>query len=335
MLSSSKFYASENGGNGRKMITWGNLLSCFLSLPRSWGYPAIQHKWDVCQHAITNSQYENHPDIGIHHISLHRIRNSFLERRALPFCDLVQYVLRNSAAMNPEDFVYGLFGLLDNHDRDQLIFDYEMEPMEIYKRAGTLLWKRYPERTLSELLPILYFHGNDNGFPSWVPDFASQAIRGWKDHRTIQTGKAWRSQDTSPFNPDRGTLVLRGIIFDVIDKVIVTPIKFNEIEEIAPFLSHIEELLLAAKNRPIPTSHPLKSLSSLKHEETVLQTLTVSIVETEELFQGLEDEKVWALLMGREILFPSTMMTSEEGNNIHIFARLGAMLRGKLLGARY
>ncbi|KAN0104148.1 Heterokaryon incompatibility protein (HET) domain containing protein [Hyaloscypha variabilis] len=259
---------------GCKIIAWSHLLSCFLSFPRSWNYPDIEHKWEDCRKKVTSSLDESDANIGIHPIALHRIRKSFCERRALPFCDVIHYLLRNSAATDPRDFIYGLLGLLDPQDRKQITLDYELAPMEIYQQVGYLLWKQHTERTLSELLPTLNFHGDDNGFPSWVPDFASQSIRGWQDHRTIQAGKPWRKQTRNPFKLDQSILVLQGIILDIVDNAIPTPNKFSNIEEIVPFLRDVEELILKAIDRPIPPHHPLKPFSGLKHEETVVQTLT-------------------------------------------------------------
>jgi len=206
--------------------------------------------------------------------------------------------------------------------------------MKIYQQVGYLLWTQHTKRTLSELLPILNFHGIENGFPSWVPDFASQPIRGWRDHRTIQGEKPWRKQSGNPFKADQSVLVLRGIIFDVVDNVIATPNNFGSIEEIAPFLKDVEESLLAAIDRSIPPHHPLKPLSGLKHEETVVQTLTKSTVEAEEMFPGLEDEKVWATLMGREGLSPKITTAIGVGGYKRLFTRLSTMLRGKFLGRK-
>jgi hypothetical protein len=227
-----------------------------------------------------------------------------------------------------------LIGLLDQQDRDQITLNYELEPMKIYQQVGYLLWKQHTERTLSELLPILNFYGIDNGFPSWVPDFALQPIRGWRDHRTIQARKLWRKQSRNLFKLDQGVLVLRGVIFDVVDKVIANPNKFGDVEEIAPLLRDVQESLLEAIDRSIPPHYPLKPLSGLKHEETVVQTLTKSTVETGELFPGLEDEKVWARLMGRETLSPEIAMAIGGGKYSHLFARLSKMLRGKFLGRK-
>ncbi|PMD47010.1 HET-domain-containing protein [Hyaloscypha variabilis F] len=319
---------------GCKIIAWSHLLSCFLSFPRSWNYPDIEHKWEDCRKKVTSSLDESDANIGIHPIALHRIRKSFCERRALPFCDVIHYLLRNSAATDPRDFIYGLLGLLDPQDRKQITLDYELAPMEIYQQVGYLLWKQHTERTLSELLPTLNFHGDDNGFPSWVPDFASQSIRGWQDHRTIQAGKPWRKQTRNPFKLDQSILVLQGIILDIVDNAIPTPNKFSNIEEIVPFLRDVEELILKAIDRPIPPHHPLKPFSGLKHEETVVQTLTKSTVDTGELFPGLEDEEVWARLMDRESLSPEIAIAIRGCRYNGLFARLSTMLKGKFLGRK-
>lgn len=319
---------------GCKIIAWSHLLSCFLSFPRSWNYPSIEGKWEDCRKKVTSSLDESNAHIGIHPITLHRIRDLFLQKRALPFCDIFQYLLRNSAATDPRDFIYGLLGLLDQQDRDQITLDYVLEPMKIYQKVGYLLWKQHTERTLSELLPIFNFHGIDNGFPSWVPDFASQPIRGWRDHRTIQGREPWRKQSRNPFELDQSVLVLQGVIFDVVDNVITTPDKFGNIEEIVPFLRDVEESLLEAIDRSIPQHHSLKPLIGLKYEETLLQTFTKSTVETGELFPGLEDERVWAKLMGREALSPEIASAVGGDKYSRLFARLSTMLRGKLLGRK-
>jgi hypothetical protein len=319
---------------GCKIITWSYLLSCFLSFPRSWNYPDIENKWQECRKKINISLDEGSAETGIHPIALHRIRESFIQRRALPFCDIFQYVLRNASATDPRDFIYGLLELMDQENRAQITFDYESAPMKIYQQVGYLLWKQYTERTLSELLTVLSFHGNDIGFPSWVPDFASQPIRGWRDHRTFQTRKAWRKQNSNPFKLGYSVLELQGIIFDVVDNMVASPHNFGNVQEITPFLKDVEMLLLEAIDRLIPQNHPLKPLSRLKHEETVVQTLTKSTVATEELFPGIDDEKIWAILMGREMLSPESAIVTESGKSSRLFARLSMMLRGKLLGRK-
>ncbi|KAH7111205.1 heterokaryon incompatibility protein-domain-containing protein [Dactylonectria macrodidyma] len=319
---------------GAKMIPWDHLLRCFLWLPRSWNNPDMEDIWDDCRKKVASSLIDADTNNGIHPIALHRVRESFRQRRALPFCDIFQYLLQNSMVTDSRDLVYGLLGLLEQQDRDQIVIDYELEAMQIYQQVGYLLWKQHTEQTLSELLPRLNFHGVDNGYPSWVPDFASQPSRGWRDHRTIHARRPWRKQSEHPFKSGQSVLVLQGLTFDVVENVVTTPYEFDDIEEIFPILRDIEELLLEAINRSIPPHNPLVPLSGLKHEESVLQTLTKSTVETGDVFPGLDDEQVWARLMGRELRPPEIAMAIESGKGGRLFHRLSIMLKGKLLGRK-
>jgi hypothetical protein len=65
----------------------------------------------------------------------------------------------------------------------------------------------------------------------------------------------------------------------------------------------------------------------------VIQTLTKSTISLGKLFPGLEDEKVWTRLMGREALSPE-ISTVIRGGGYNLFARLSTMLRGKHLGRK-
>ncbi|KAF4435940.1 HET-domain-containing protein [Fusarium austroafricanum] len=310
---------------GAKMIPWDQLLHCFLLMPRSWDYPDLESIWDDCRKEMASSIDNSDANDGIHPISLHRIRESFQQRGALPICDIFKYLLRNAMATNPRDLVYGMLGLLDEQVRKQIAVDYELEPMQVYQQVGYLLWKQHTNQTLSELLPRLNFHGMDNGFPSWVPDFAAQPIRGWRDHRTIHAIRPWRKQSESPFKSGQDVLELQGLMFDVVKKVVITPVEFGDVEEIASVLRDIEELLLEAVNCPIPPDSPLEPLSDLKRQESMLQTLAKSAVETGDLFPGLDDEQVWAMLVGRETRPP------EPSRPFH---RLSKMLKGKFSGRK-
>ncbi|KAM0552659.1 hypothetical protein ACHAPJ_007756 [Fusarium lateritium] len=319
---------------GDKMILSNHLFESFLALPRSWNYPEMENIWDECRKKVGSPLGNADANNGIHLLSLRHIRESFWLRGALPVCDVFRYLVRSCKATDPRDLVYGVLGLLEQQDQAQITVNYKLEPMQIYQQVGYLLWKQHPVQTLSELLPTFNFHGNDNGFPSWVPDFASQPLRGWRDHRTIHTPRPWRSQIKNPFKSDRNVLLLQGLMLDVVENVVVTPNEFCDLEEIAPVLRDIEELLLEAINRFIPPHSPLKPLSVLKRQESVLQTLTKSAVETGALFPGLDDEQVWARLIGRET---GSLGTAEELANDErgkLFRRLSIMLKGKFLGRK-
>ncbi|KAF4945479.1 hypothetical protein FSARC_14417 [Fusarium sarcochroum] len=319
---------------GAKLISWGCLLYCFLSLPRSWNYPDAANRWDDCRQEVASSLIDGDANNGIHPMSLHHIRESFQQRGSLSVCDVFRNLIRSCKATNPLDFVYGAVGLLEQRDRDQITIDYKMEPMQIYQQVGYLLWKEHTDQTLSELLPILDFHGTDDGFPSWVPDFASQPIRGWRDHRTLQATRSWRKQTSNPFGSSPDVLVLQGLMIDVVENVVVTPYEFCDVEEIAPVLRDIEEVLLEAITRFIPPHDPLETLTELKHQESVLQTLTKSAVETGDLFPGLDDEQVWARLLGRGTRSSEIASEIASGESGDLFRRLAIMLKGKFLGRK-
>ena len=319
---------------GCKIIAWSHLIGCFLSFKRSWDFPDIEDKWEECKRQVVKLPYGSGTDCGIHPVALNRIRQSLQRSGSLSLCDAVRYLLRNSAATDPRDYVYGLLGLLGQRDREQITVDYELEPMKIFQQVGYLLWTQHTEKTLSKLLPVLNFHGTDNGYPSWIPDFASQPIRGWRDHRAIQAGRPWRSQDLNMFKCDESGLILKGIIFDTVTDTVSTPTGFNDVDEIVPFLKDIEALFLQAKTRSIGPQHPLSPLNELREAESVVKTLTESTIEAGELFPGLDDEKVWNWLIDRSSLPPEMSSALADGKNSGIFARLSTRLRGKFLGRK-
>lgn len=46
-----------------------------------------------------------------------------------------------------------------------------------------------------------------------------------------------------PFKSDQSVLILQGLLLDVVENLVVTPHEFGDVEEIAPALRGIEELL--------------------------------------------------------------------------------------------
>jgi hypothetical protein len=56
-----------------------------------------------------------------------------------PFPSAVRYVLRNSAATNLLDCVYGLLGLLPEEDRERITVNYWMKPMVPFQPVSEIL----------------------------------------------------------------------------------------------------------------------------------------------------------------------------------------------------
>ncbi|KAH8662385.1 heterokaryon incompatibility protein-domain-containing protein [Xylariales sp. PMI_506] len=318
---------------GEHSISWEYLLHCFLLLPRSWDFPELQDCWRNCRKAVGHHLESSNLSVGIHPIAMERIRTTFHDEGGFTLWYAFQYVLRNSAAANPRDYVYGLLGLLNQKDQDAITLDYAVDPMQLYRQVGYILWKQYPEETLSNLLPILTFNVADDSLPSWLPDFRVLPLRGWQDHRAIQCPGPWHQQSKDVFKFQENVLSIQGILFDTVSSVIVAPQQFNDIQEIVPFLRDIESSLYAAINRPISPLHPLHSLGALKHQDTVLQTLTRSSIDDDNLFTGWEDEQVWAALLRPESLGldPDGVPQSQPDQ---LFARLSTRLTGKLLGRK-
>ena len=117
-------------------------------------------------------------------MSLSYIREEFRARKSpLPYA--IRYILRNSAATDPRDFIYGLLGLLDEVDRRRIKVDYDIHPMDLFAHVSWILWTDYRYETLEDLLPLLEFHPERDDYPSRVIDFAAQPRLGWRDFQTV------------------------------------------------------------------------------------------------------------------------------------------------------
>ncbi|KAH6665722.1 heterokaryon incompatibility protein-domain-containing protein [Halenospora varia] len=314
---------------GRKGTSWRRLRRCFLSVPRSWDYPEIATKWSTFQKELVSISSENGPHPGIHPMSLDKIREEFHDEGFLPFCRAFQYLLQNSAATNPRDYVYGLLGLLDAETTDQISVDYSIEPLELYRQVGRVLWTRFPEYTLSQLLPILIFHGDESSSPSWVPDLQKQQFRGWRDYRALQAERAWRSQLHRPFIHNDDALILSGMNLDNVEAVYLTPSMFSNSNEMLAELRRLEKAMKVAINQQIPEHHRLHSLSGSKGQETVLQTLTKSIIANEEFYPGMPDDHFWEITMGREPHPADQSIARDGGDPTSFYSRLMTSLSGK------
>lgn len=322
-------------GCGSSFVAWPDLLNCFTSLPRSWDYPELQSLWAECRREVTGSEDDVPATTGIHLMSLDQIYEHFHRDGALSLPYAVRYVLRNSRATNALDFIYGLLGLLQDSDRDRIILDYEMEPMELFQQVSNILWREHYGLMLGDLLPSLEFRPDERNYPSWVPDFAAQPVRGWTDHRSLRAKGllTWAKEVRAPLVAEP-SLLFEGIRFDVIRTTIATPKDFNDIEELVPILVTVEKAILEGITLDLSLSHQLKPLESMKRREIVVHTLTRSMVEYDEpLFPGLDDETVWRIFLQRNAM-PSLVLDSRTSYASHrkrILTRFTKALRAKFL----
>ncbi|KAK4461310.1 HET-domain-containing protein [Cladorrhinum samala] len=327
-------------GCGSSFIPWPNLLHSLALMPRLWDHPSLQYLWAECRREVTGSEDDAPATTGIHPFSLNYLCEDFHDNGALSLPSAVRYVLRNSAASNPLDFVYGTLGLLREPDRQRITLDYDMEPMALFQQVSKILWEEHREAMLGDLLSALEFRPSERNYPSWVPDLAAQPIRGWKDYRSLQASSLlFRPEGVPPpLRADLSTLVLQGIMIDVVKTAIATPGRFDDIEELVPTLTAIEGLVLEATGLDLPLEHRLKPLENLKRAELVVHTLTRSAVVYEEpLFPGLDDDEVWGDLLGRDLLSTSSRDSQQLSGGVprsKLFSRLTGMLRAKFLDRR-
>ncbi|KAK5659002.1 hypothetical protein OQA88_1088 [Cercophora sp. LCS_1] len=325
-------------GCGDRFIKWSELLECFTSLPRSWDYPGLEGLWAECRKDVTGREDDAPGTDGIHLISLDMIRDESRTRGGLDLFTAVRYVLRNSRATNPLDYVYGLLGVLREEERRRIRVDYGVARMELFTKVMEILWTEERGSVVRELLPLLEFCPDGDGFPSWVPDFAAQPVRGWKDYRCLMADGVleWPEGMTNT-KTSENHLVIHGIIFDQVKVVLPTPDAFEQIEELVPVLRQVETAMREGVELDIPSNHRLRSLETLKFKEGVVHTLTRSAVEHDEpLFPGLEDSEVLDAFLGRSDLDFSDLGSWDSGVDSQkpMFHRLTRLLRAKFVARR-
>jgi len=113
-------------------------------------------------------------------------------------------------------------------------------------------------------------------------------------------------------------------------------INAQDIQEMTPFLREIETHLMSAARHPVPPDHPLHSAQRLRQLETIVETLSGSDIETDELYPGFDDESIWEILMGRRDIDPDMI---DNGTTVaelkgQLFSRLFTRLKGKLFGRK-
>ncbi|KAK4442843.1 HET-domain-containing protein [Podospora aff. communis PSN243] len=323
---------------GDKFVRWSELMECFLSLPRSWDHPGLEGLWADCRREVTGSEDDVPGTNGIHLVSLDMIRENVRSSGGLNLFEAVRYVLRNSKATNSLDYVYGLLGILCEGERSRLLVHYEVERMELYRQVMGTLWTDHGDSVLRELLSVLEFspENSDGRFPSWVPDFAAQPTRWWKDYWCLMGYSVLEGPKGAPRVRLEGQLlVLHGVILDRVAAAFATPESFDDIRELIPILRKVESAMCKGIQLPIPPDHPLRALSPLKMEEAVVQTLTRSVVEYDEpLLTGVDDEQVMTALLGRSELdsLEFEVPGSDIGPENRAFDRLARLLRAKFVG---
>jgi hypothetical protein len=315
---------------GDKGISWDWFIFYFIHLARSWTHPDV-----ASQHTTQSGTAADNAWIGIPPISLHYLREDLKRRGTFPIDHAFRYLIRNALATDPRDHIYGLLGLVDEETASQIKVDYSIECMELYKQIARLLWRDYSSTMLAELLPAFHFHGEDNGFPSWIPDFRQSKLRGWQDRKSLQGSRPWRELDQSCFSEANDRLLLKGIYIDRIEAIHQTPMSLLDDPGLADKIKYYQSFLNEAQQRPVPAHHRLGVLAPMKRSESPMRTLTRSSVAQLEVdgkfHPRYTDEEVWNMfLSGSPLTHDGEDQDPPETE--HLFLRLRRMLAAKVEG---
>ncbi|TGO69116.1 hypothetical protein BOTNAR_0015g00320 [Botryotinia narcissicola] len=185
-----------------------------------------------------------------------------------------------SKATEPKDRIYGLLGMMGPSDRKIIKVDYSRSLGSIYADAiSHIFHKGIGPSFLAGLElagpnpPFQY-----SSFPSWVPRLGSEFLL----HSTlyhppsIGVSGAGSTAINGHISPDLKTLYVRGLSVDTIAEKFT----FGPDNECLTQLSHVEEMVLKAKNLAALHSHHRPYLHTLKTKEPVWRTLVTNKLYT-------------------------------------------------------
>ncbi|TGO15197.1 hypothetical protein BTUL_0043g00520 [Botrytis tulipae] len=185
-----------------------------------------------------------------------------------------------SKATEPKDRIYGLLGMMGSSDRKTITVDYSRSLGTIYADAISHIFHKGIRPSFLAGLelagpnpPFQY-----SSFPSWVPRLGSESLL----HSTlyhppgIGVSGAGSTAINGHISPDLKTLYVRGLSVDTIAEKFT----FCPDNECLTQLSHVEEMVLKAKNLASLHSHHRPYLHTFKTKEPVWRTLVTNKLYT-------------------------------------------------------
>ncbi|KAF7904163.1 hypothetical protein EAF00_001497 [Botryotinia globosa] len=210
---------------------------------------------------------------------LNNLRRAVTDKKGEDLRDLLLNTV-TSKATEPKDRIYGLLGMMGSSDRKTITVDYSRSLGTIYADATSHIFhKGIGPSFLAGLElagpnpPFQY-----SSFPSWVPRLGSESLL----HSTlyhppgIGVSGAGSTAINGHISPDLKTLYVRGLSVDTIAEKFT----FGPDNECLTQLSHIEEMVLKAKNLATLHSHHRPYLHTFKTKEPVWRTLITNKLYT-------------------------------------------------------
>ncbi|TGO37302.1 hypothetical protein BHYA_0100g00020 [Botrytis hyacinthi] len=210
---------------------------------------------------------------------LNNLRRAVTDKKGEDLRDLLLNTV-TSKATEPKDRIYGLLGMMGSSDRKTITVDYSRSLGTIYADAiSHIFHKGIGPFFLAGLeLAGPYPPFQYSSFPSWVPRLGSESLL----HSTlyhppgIGVSGAGSTAINGHISPDLKTLYVRGLLIDAIAEKFT----FGPDNECLTQLSHVEEMVLKAKNLATLHSHHRPYLHTFKTKEPVWRTLITNKLYT-------------------------------------------------------
>lgn len=129
--------------------------------------------------------------------------------------------LMGRSATVPHDYVYGFLGFGCEEDISRIKVDYERSYWDLYQETMET-WFCNGSKDEFHLVGLLSFSHEQNGYPSWVPDFSSQKSNdrnGGFAMFNMHSAWTWHAPPDFWFSDDGQVFMPEGVILDVVEDV--------------------------------------------------------------------------------------------------------------------
>jgi hypothetical protein len=256
---------------GHKHALWSTLVAAWQAIAKE---ALADFGTRQKEPTADNEAAKNEPDVEVLSLAKLDVLNTLRQATQAQGGDSLKKLLmisRTSAATDPRDRIYGLFGLLEKAALDpasSIAFhvDYRKSCSEVYADAlahifstgdgpyflsGVCLSGGPCDAPRIPYLPA----SAQPGLPSWVPDFTCQGPdqttqpHGYHFHppTTMHASGAGQGAKNGTVLPDRRTLQVEGLIVDTISNVVPFG---SSLEAVEKNLIHFEALKSEAGRRP-------------------------------------------------------------------------------------
>jgi hypothetical protein len=223
-------------------------------------------------------------------------------------------------ATDPRDLIYGVLGLVRDHEMLMVDIDYEKPPERVFTDTMAAIWTSGTPDLISDSIPCLITTGWANGMsevPSWVPKVLKKTGKERTDISWLNTSRIWQPQRHADIHIEDSILTINAIRFDSIADTVEVNLNHGWRRlirgEKAPMkvdiepLQNVEAMAHRGLNIPIPASSRLAPFLVLRDKLPIWSALTVweedeSGSPNKGWLPGVakDKQKLWEILLGRQ-----------------------------------